>query len=161
AMLSRGRVVGYERIASIRLERPAPATIDRLRARLVDADGLTFGRRYAYVATAVDSTGRSSAPSPRAVVTFLAAPRAPGDLAADAGDSRVHLTWSAPSEYIDGKPVTGPLRYVVLRGQAEGALSPVTSEPVPETAFDDTGLTNDTDYRYAVLAVRSDPDGTA
>lgn len=162
AMLSSGRVVGYDEIAAIRLDAPGPAGVQGSSVTWVDRRGLAFGRRYVYVATAEDSLGRSSAPSERLAVTFLAAPTAPLNLRASPGDRRVTLTWQPPAELRDGSPVAGELRYVVLRGgTVTAALAPVTAEPVPGTSFTDTGLDNDTDYRYAVRAVRVEASGRA
>lgn len=161
AMLSRGRVLGYEQIAVIRLAAPAPATVEGGVVRLTDRGDLVAGRRYAYVVTAVDGTRRSSGPSPRAAVTFLAAPHPPRDLAAEPDDSRVRLSWRPPEAWLDGHPAAGPLGYLVLRGAGEGALVPITPEPIGATSFVDPGVVNDADYRYAVAAVRMDPAGTA
>ncbi len=162
AMLASGRVVGYEEVATIKLDAPAPAVVQRQAVTWVDRTGLTLGRRYVYVVTAEDSIGRSSAPSARLAVVFLAAPRAPRNLQGSPGDSQVALKWDPPSELVDGTPATGELRYLVLRGTgAEGPLAPVTPEPLTGTSFTDTGLANDTEYRWAVRAVRVDPRGTA
>lgn len=161
ALLSRGQVVGYEEVAAIRMAEPAPAAVEGGVARWADTKGLVRDRRYVYVVTAEDSLGRSSAPSERVALHFLAAPQAPRGLAAAAGDRQVTLRWEPPGEFLDGAPATGELRYVVLRGVAAGPLSPVTPGPVPATSYTDTGLENDTEYRYAVRAVRVDPRGTA
>jgi fibronectin type 3 domain-containing protein len=66
----------------------------------------------------------------------------------------VSLTWEPPAALMDDSPVTGPLAYIVLRGGTSGALAPITPQPVAGTAFTDTAVDNDTDYRYAVRAVR-------
>ena len=67
------------------------------------------------------------------------------------------MTWQPPAGLIDGSGLRGETAYVVLRGAgAEGALTPVMSEPVAGTAYRDTGLANDTAYRYVVRAVRRD-----
>jgi fibronectin type 3 domain-containing protein len=161
AMLARGRVVGYDRIATIRLDAPAPATVDRTAVRIADRQDLVYGRRYVYVVTAVDATGRSSAPSPRAIVVFLAAPGPPRDLAAVAGDRQVQLSWRPPEALIDGQPAADPMRYVVLRAAGDAPLATVTAAPIATTSFTDPGVANDVDYRYAVAAVRVDPAGQA
>lgn len=162
AMLSGDRVVGYDEQAVIRLNAPAAAEIQGGRARWVDGKGLTRGRQYVYVVTAEDSLGRSSPPSERLAVTFLAAPKAPQGVVAVAGDGQVRLTWVAPAEFSDGTPVSGEVKYVVLRGPGtEGTLAPVTPEPVAGTTYTDPGLDNDIEYRYAVRAVRMDPRGAA
>jgi hypothetical protein len=162
AMLSGDRVVGYDEVAVIRLEAPAPAEVQGGTVRWVDRKSLTLGRRYVYVVTAEDSLGRSSAPSERLAIVFLAAPRAPQQVVAAAGDRQIRLSWQAPTELSDGTPVTGELRYQVLRGPAvEGALTPVTPQPVTGTTFTDTAVDNDVEYRYAVRGVRVDPRATA
>ena len=158
AMLSSGRVVGYDEIATIRTESPAPATVQGTSVTWVDRRTLAVGRRYVYVVTAEDALGRSSGPSARLVIPYLAAPKAPRALSAAPGDRRINLTWQPPAEMVDGSPAPGDLRYVVLRGAgAEGGLSAITPKPVDGTSFTDEGVDNDTDYRYAVRAVRVDP----
>jgi hypothetical protein len=157
AMLSRGRVVGYEQIATMRADAPGGAGS----GRFTDRADLTYGQRYVYVVTAVDSRGRSSAPSPRAAVMFLAAPRPPRDLTAEPGDRQVRLRWSAPDSFLDGQPAVEPLRYVVLRAVGDAPLAPITAEPIAAAVYTDTEVTNDVDYRYAVAAVRVDSAGQA
>jgi fibronectin type 3 domain-containing protein len=155
AMLSGGRIVGYDEIAVIRPDSPAPASVQGTAVTWVDRRALTLGRRYVYVVTAEDTLGRTSGPSERLVVPYLAAPKAPRALRAAPGDRRVSLTWQPPAELVDGSPAPADLRYLVLRGTgAEGALTAITPGPVAGTAFTDEGVDNDTDYRYAVRAVR-------
>ncbi|MET0851069.1 MAG: hypothetical protein ABW020_08085 [Candidatus Rokuibacteriota bacterium] len=157
AMLHRGRVVGYDDVAVIRLDAPGDAQVSRGGAHWIDRGQLVPGRRYVYVVTAVDSTGRSSAPSARLVVDFVAAPGPPRDVVGAPGDASVTLTWKAPPELIDGSPAAGDLGYLVLRGAGEGeagALAPITPEPVTGTEYVDRGLDNDAPYRYAIRAVR-------
>lgn len=162
AMLSQGRVVGYDEIATIRTESPAPATIQGSSVTWVDRRALSMGRRYVYVVTAADAIGRTSAPSERLVVPFLAAPKAPAAVDAAPGDRRVTVTWQPPPALIDGSPVTGDLKYVVLRGSgATGPLAAITPQPLAQTTYTDTGLENDADYRYAVRALRVEPGVTA
>jgi hypothetical protein len=162
AMLSHGRVVGYDEIATIRTEAPAPATIQGKSVTWVDRQALSVGRRYVYVVTAEDAVGRISAPSERLVVPFLAAPKAPTAVDAKPGDRRVTITWQPPPALIDGSPVTGDVKYVVLRGSGtEGPLAPITPQPIGETTYTDTGVDNDADYRYAVRALRVEPAVTA
>lgn len=162
AMLSSGRIVGYDEIATIRPEAPGPATIRGSSVTWVDRRALSIGRRYVYVITAEDDLGRTGGPSARLIVPFLAAPRAPQDLRAVPGDRRIGLTWRAPAELVDGSPAGGELRYVVLRGSgATGALTPITPQPVAGTTFTDTPVDNDTDYRYAVRALRVEAAVTA
>lgn len=162
AMLSGGNVVGYDEITTIRLDSPAPATVQGGAVRWVDHRGLVFGHRYVYVLTAIDSMGRSSPPSERHAIIFLAAPTAPGNLEARAGNHQVTLGWIPPAKFMDGSPVSGDLRYIVLRGTgSEGPLSVVTPEPLAAPSYTDTALENDMEYRYTVRALRVDPRATA
>lgn len=162
AMVSRGQVVGYEEVASIRLEAPEPAVVRGDSVQWVDRRGLAFGRQYVYVVTALDATGRSGAPSERLVVGYAAAPGPPRNLAAAPGEGQVRLRWEAPAGLIDGSPLGGGIRYLILRAAgAETPLAPITPEPLAATSFTDTGLENETTYRYAIRAVRSVGAGTA
>ncbi len=162
ALLSWGKVVGYDEIATIRLAEPGPATIEGPRVTWVDREKLTPGRRYVYVLTAVDSIGRSSPPSPRLVVSFLAAPRPPEGLTATAGEALVRLAWAAPAFLVDGSPAPATLGYEVLRApNATGAFAPVTPEPIAARDFTDRGLANEQTYYYALRAVRTEPGGRA
>jgi len=163
AMLSGDRVVGYEEIKRLALDAPPPPGVQMDGGMVVVTDerGLSFDRRYVYVATAEDSTGRSSAPSPPVGVTFIAAPAAPPGLSAQAGDKEARIRWDAPTTLIDGTPATGELRYIVLRGVGEGGLAPLTPAPIATTTYTDTGLENELTYRYAVKGVRADPAATA
>jgi predicted small lipoprotein YifL len=163
ALLSSGRVVGYDEIATVRLDSPAPATVSGHTMQWVDVQRLVLGHRYVYVVTAIDSQGRSSPPSERRAITFLAAPAPPGHVQVSAGDRRVTVTWDPPTEFIDGTAASpGELRYLVLRGAGvEGALAPITPQPIAETSFSDSELENDSDYRYAVRALRVDPRAAA
>jgi hypothetical protein len=70
-------VVGYDEVATIRPDAPAPATVQGSTVTWVDRRALSMGRRYVYVVTAEDDLGRTSGPSERLVVPFLAAPRRP------------------------------------------------------------------------------------
>lgn len=162
AVLARGRVVGYEEIASIRLAAPAPAKVEGNRASWVDRANLAVGRRYVYVVTAVDGVGRSSPPSQRLAMTFLAAPRPPARLSASAGEGEARLSWAPPAGLVDGSPVSGSIAYVVLRAASPAAaLTPVTPSPITASSFTDTGLQNDVTYFYAVHAVRTEAAGVA
>jgi len=162
AMLSSGRVVGYDEVATVRPGAPGPATVQGSAVTWADARALSMGRRYVYVVTAEDDLGRTSGPSARLVVPFLAAPKAPRGLTASPGDRSVTLAWQPPDAMLDGSPATGEIRYLVLRGGGTaGALAAITPQPVSGTTFTDRGVDNDVDYRYAVRAVRVEPAVTA
>lgn len=162
AMLSWGSVVGYEEVATIRLADPTPTKVEGGDVTWADRKNLSVGHRYVYVVTAHDGIGRSSPPSERLAVTFLAAPLPPRTLTATSGDSTVRLEWTPPAGLVDGSPMAGRLAYEVLRAaSAEAELRPITSTPIPETGFTDSGLQNDQAYYYAVRALRSEAGGRA
>jgi predicted small lipoprotein YifL len=163
AMRSGEHVVGYVEIVRIELGASPPPNVQVSGDTVVvkDEKGLSLGKRYAYVATAEDASGRISAPSAPAVVTFLAAPASPLGLAARAGDKEVSLHWDAPTTLIDGEPASGELRYIVLRGAGEGGFAPITPAPIAATTYTDTAVSNETTYRYAVKGIRVEPSGSA
>ncbi|MBI4241501.1 MAG: hypothetical protein HY613_07265, partial [Candidatus Rokubacteria bacterium] len=143
AMLSWGRVVGYDEVAAIRLAEPAPAKVEGSRLTWGDRSNLSLGRRYVYVVTAIDASGRSSMPSERLTVTFLAAPAPPLALSATAGESEVRLEWTRPATLVDGSPLRGTLAYRVLRSTGPDAEpTPVARTPITATTFTDRGLQN-------------------
>ncbi|RBY95954.1 hypothetical protein DQ237_12550 [Blastococcus sp. TF02-8] len=103
--------------------------------------GLVNDRSYVYRVVAVDTHGnRSAASSPVSVTpTDLTPPAAPTGLTAVRGDGQVALSWTPNSEPdVD--------RYQLRR---DG----VTVATLTGTSYVDTGLTNDTTYRYSVAAV--------
>jgi hypothetical protein len=165
AMRSGERVVGYVEIARIDLGASPPPTsnvqVSGGAVVVKDEKALSFGKRYAYTATAEDTTGRISAPSAPVFVTFLAAPASPPGLIAEAGDKQVSLRWDAPTTLIDGAPASGELSYIILRGAGEGGLAPITPAPIAATTYTDSAVENETTYRYAVRGVRVEPEGSA
>lgn len=160
AMRVKDRIPGYTEIASFPLSDPAAA--ERRDSRLVymDRRELAFGRRYTYVVTTSDTRGHVSSPSPRTSVTFIAAPEAPGDVRAEAGDAQVRLAWQPPARLVDGTAITGELVYEISRApDATTAPTAVGRTPPGETLFVDRGMANDQTYHYSVRAIRTE--GTA
>jgi len=154
AMLTDGRIAGYEEIAAIHSQEPEPAVRRGPRLVYTDRKGLTPGRRYTYVILTGDAQGRIGPPSHRVSVSFAAAPAAPENLVAEPGEGAVRLKWDAVSKLLDGSAVTDPLTYEVLRAlSAEGELAPVAAG-VSDTTLTDHNLENDREYHYAVRAVR-------
>jgi hypothetical protein len=161
ALLVDGKIAGYRAVAAIAVSAPAPAVIQGSVTRLVDREGLRFGRRYTYAVLAEDSRGRVSPPSNRFAITFIAPPEAPAAPTADAGDAEVRLRWQAPTRLRDGG-APGPLTYEVLRAGAADAPAD-TALPVPagQTEYVDRTVQNDRTYYYAVRALRQDAGTTA
>ncbi|MFQ5898867.1 MAG: fibronectin type III domain-containing protein [Candidatus Methylomirabilia bacterium] len=162
AVLSRGKVVGYDEVAAIRLSAPAPAEVEGSRVRWSDRTTLTVGRRYVYTVRAVDKIGRSSHPSDRVAIIFLAAPEPPESLAVIPGEREARLSWKPPRTLVDGTAVAGRLVYQVLRTPiAWAAPTPITPDPIETTSFRDRGLQNGQTYYYGVRAIRIEPAGEA
>ena len=104
--------------------------------------GLNNGTTYYYVATAVNVSGESG-PSAEAAAIPMAAPVG---VAAAGGNGQVTLTW--------GPAAPGATSYRILRRSGTGALTSVATGILPLT-YTDAGLTNGTQYFYAVRAVNA------
>jgi predicted small lipoprotein YifL len=159
-------IVGYVPLGRVELHpaaaRPPEASVVGTRVRWIDRADLVAGRRYTYVVTASDSTGRTSAPSSRLSVIYITAPAPPAGLQGQPGEQQVTLSWLPPTTLGDGSPVAGAITYEVLRSPGpEVALAPITPTPLPEPRYTDTHLENDRPYSYAVVAIRSDAGGIA
>jgi fibronectin type 3 domain-containing protein len=161
ALLMGRKIAGYQEIAVIRLAEPAPAVVQGSTVRFVDREGLRFGRRYTYVVVADDSTGRTSPPSLRASVVYIAPPAAPAPPQVDAGDREVRVRWRPPASLLDGG-VPGPLAYEVSRSStADGPPDALFPLPIGETQFLDKSVENDRTYYYAVRAIRQEAGSVA
>jgi hypothetical protein len=156
AMRVNDRIAGYTELGSFRLEEPASPEVQGGRILYRDRRDLAFGRRYTYVVLTSDAQGRTSPPSPRVSIHYIAPPGAPTGLQAEGGDAEARLAWQPVTRLADGSPLSGTIVYEVLRA------SDATSEPTPvgraeggETTFVDRGLANDRTYHYAVRAQRT------
>jgi hypothetical protein len=119
-------------------------------------DAVQGGAAYYYRVRAVNSRGDLGTPSAAATVQAknpVGPPKVDG-LAADAGQTRVRLTWK-PVEF----PVAG---YFVERRVVTGAVSAeqwvrLNARVTPEPLYDDAlGMTSDVSMEYRVLAVAFD-----
>jgi hypothetical protein len=157
ALLTNGRIAGYTEVGAVRLADQGSSRGQNDRVVFADHRDLTVGRRYTYVVLTADAQGRTSAPSPRLSLMFVAPPRPPGELRAEPGEHEVRLSWQAPTRFTDDTPVAEPLVYEVLRAPSPDApLTPVTRTEPGGTATTDRGLENDRAYYYAVRAIRRD-----
>ena len=102
--------------------------------------GLTDDVTYTYVLVAVDDGNRSapSAAARHAMPTDQTAPAAPTGLVATRGDGRVTLSW---------RPARSPT------STPTGCCASAPRWTVAGTGYVDGGLTNDTPYAYALVAV--------
>lgn len=154
ALARAGQVVGYTEVATIRIESPAPATVAGNRVTFLDTKTLVPGRRYTYVVLSDDAAGRSSPPSARLSLAFIAAPEPPMNVTAESGEGEARVSWTAPARLTDGTPISGEITYQVLRGAgSEAGLAPIGA-PITTTRIVDRPLENDRAYEYAVRAIR-------
>ena len=107
--------------------------------------GLTNGTKYYYEVSAVDAGGQSGKSSEVSATPQVAAPAAPTNLVATAGNAQVALSWTASS---------GAASYDLYRGTSSGGETLVDSG-ITGTSFTDTGLTDGTTYYYEVSAVNA------
>lgn len=157
ALLRDERIAGYTEVGSIRLAGTPSPLVQNDRVTFSDRRDLLIGRRYTYVVVTTDPQGRTSPPSSRLSLTFIAGPRPPDALTADAGERRVRLSWVAPTQFTDGSPVTAPLAYEILRApSADAPLTSVARTGPGATSATDAGLENDRRYSYAVRAIRQE-----
>jgi hypothetical protein len=162
ALLVKDRIAGYTEVASIRLADPPSPLVTGGRTRFPDQQGLTVGRRYTYVVATTDSQGRTSAPSPRLTLSFLATPEPPTGLRGEPGERQVRLAWNPPERLSDGSAVDAPLVYEILRSAAADAPLTAVSRTEPgATSTVDGGLENDRTYHYAVRAIRQEGETAA
>jgi fibronectin type 3 domain-containing protein len=108
-------------------------------------DSVLGGQTYYYVVTAVNGGGESGISPETSASPTLAAPAAPGGLAATAGDAQVALSWTASSFATS---------YNVKRATASaGPYSPIGTTTAPTVTYtDSSGLNNGTTYYYVVSA---------
>lgn len=157
AIVSGDRVVGYTEVAAIAGGNRLSAVAQGDRVVYPDRNGLQVGRRYSYVVITTDAQGRTSPPSRRVTVTFLAAPEPPGDVQAKAGEGSARVSWTPPVRTTDGTAISGGVVYDVLRATAaEGPFTPVKRTAPGETSIEDRNLENDRTYWYAVRALREE-----
>jgi hypothetical protein len=160
ALLAGDRIAGYTEIGNVRLAEPPSPLVQGGGVVFADTRGLTRGRRYTYVVVTSDAQGRTSPPSARLSLSYVAVPHAPGGLRAEPGERQVRLSWQPPARLTDGSPVAGPLVYEILRAPtADAPLTPLRRTEASATSLVDGGLENERAYHYAVRAIRQ-PDAT-
>jgi hypothetical protein len=114
--------------------------------------GLTNGSSYTFTVVAINAVGSSPAATSSPVVP-ADVPGAVTGLLATAGDQQVTVSWTAANG--NGNPITG---YSVTPTGPGGSLTPVV---VTGTSTVITGLTNSSNYTFAVTAINSVGTGAA
>ncbi len=138
-----------EPVASLDLDFPAPA--QRIGQRIYWRDTTILpGNGYRYVIIPV-SVGNLEGAATYVHLVAQEPPAGPTDLRAEAGDSQVRLSWSAPTL----PPGSELLGYNLYRRVAQRPfpIVPVNAEPLKETRLTDRGLDNQRAYEYRVSAL--------
>ena len=107
--------------------------------------GLDNGTTYRYTVRVLDAVGESAASS-EASATTRPLPGAPGNLRATGGIASVSLSWDE---------VTDAVEYRLFRADtANGDFTRIASDTtITETTYTDSGLANNTAYRYTVRVI--------
>src|SRR3954451_4854438 len=122
-----------------------------------DVTGLDNGTTYVFTVKAVNAIGEGGASNEASATPETGAatvPDAPIDLTATPGDGSAHLEWTPPASD-GGSPITG---YNVYEGDS---VTPLNGDPITDTSFDVSGLTNATTYVFTVKAVNAIGEGAA
>jgi len=107
---------------------------------------LTNGITYYYVVSATNSGGESADSNEASATPQEAAPGAPANLTATAGDGLIMLSWNAAE---------GALSYNVKRAETTGGPYTTIADAVVGTSFTDTDLITGATYYYVVSATNS------
>jgi hypothetical protein len=109
--------------------------------------GLANGTAYTFTVTAIDAAGVGAASAPSAAVTPGPVPGPPTGVQATTGNATATVTWAAPAS-AGGSAITS---YIVTA--VPGGATVTVAGTILTATF--TGLTNNTSYRFTVVAVNS------
>ncbi len=104
------------------------------------------GSAYYYVVTALNADGQSAFSPPLEATPTTSVLRAPGSVAAIAGNGRISLTWS---------PVTSAAAYNVYRASASGGPYILLTTPALGPSYTDRDPANGTTYFYVVQTCKA------
>ncbi|MDH4100153.1 MAG: fibronectin type III domain-containing protein [Nitrospirota bacterium] len=143
----------YRAIQTIDVESPSPAVIKEGKVYLDDVT-VKNDTTYAYRVIAVNQYDRESRPGTPVVARPSVPPAAPTNLAAEADENQIRLSWQAPTTSEDGSPLTDLKGYNIYRSVAKGTEGGLINQQLlATTSFTDIGLESGKTYYYQVRAV--------
>lgn len=118
---------------------------------------LKYNKTYSYKVHSINKAGIMSKESNETRITLLVPPGPPTITHIDARDGSVTLRWDAPNRKIDGTPLDNLKGYNLYRADAIGVYGdePVNKGLILSRTYKDTGLKNNTKYRYILRAVNN------
>ena len=114
--------------------------------------GLTNGTAYTFTVTATNAIGTGLASSPSNAATPAAAPGAPTNVSATAGNAQATVSWTAPSS--DGGSLIDELQITAFVGTTEQSTTTITGSP-PATSGDGDRADERPTYTFTVTATNA------
>jgi uncharacterized repeat protein (TIGR02543 family) len=111
---------------------------------------LTIGTTYYYVVTAVNADGESAISNEAYATVVGAAPNAPTNVAATAGNGTATVTWTAADT-----ATTYNIYWGNSSGVTKASPNKISGLPGTQNSYTHSGLTNGSSYFYIVTAVNS------
>ena len=145
------QVSGYNVFEGTTADLSGNAPVTNVTGTTVTLPALINGTTYYFEVAAVNGIGEGP-PSNEASAVPLTVPGAPTGLTATPGNSRVTLSWAAPTS--GGAAISG---YLIFEGTRPGGenRNPVNGSPVTATSYTVPSLTNGTTYYFRVIAVNA------
>lgn len=120
----------------------------------ITVTGLTAGTSYTFRVTATNAYGTSSSSAVSNSISVFTVPSAPTTPTIVSGDTNITVSWVAPAN--GGSAITG----YKLRYSLNGGSSWETAASVGNVlTYNVTGLTDNTNYQFQVLAINGAGDG--
>jgi uncharacterized protein len=140
-------------LADIDIEYPTVGKIQGERVIYQDHN-LAPGKCYSYRVAAYGPGGGLGSWSPTLSHAWGILPAAPANLAAEAGDREVKLTWPEVKKLQDGAPSRDLAGYAVYRQSGHAAWQRLTPTPVAVNRYQDVAVKNEVEYTYMIRSVR-------
>ena len=117
---------------------------------------LAFQTIYVYRVLGYNTDRRPGPPATSPDIFWDVPSSPPRAVRAELQGRAVVISWEAPSALQDGTPFEGPVAYNLYRRTPDTTytFNPVNSEPLAALSCRDRGVEKDTDYIYALRAIR-------